>query len=113
DADEQHDRLSDLYETTLKKAPEFPAPPPPADGAKPADADQQKLISENQWLRSELRKSFLPPNTALAALSSARATDVRDRLFTNTAIDPARVFLTTNETGEATKDAVRLELKLR
>ena len=112
-ADDQHDRLSDLYETTLKKSPEFPAAPPPPDGAKPADQEQQNLVRENQWMRGELRKSFLPPNAELAALGSARGTAVRDALLTNTSIDPARVFLTTNETGEDNKDTVRLELKLR
>src|SRR5262249_8604544 len=111
----QHDRLSDLYETTLKKSPEFPASltPPPADGAKSADLDAQKIGNENQWLRGELRKSFLPANTELAALGSARGTAVRDALLTNSSSDRARVFLTTNETGEDNKGAVRLELKLR
>ncbi|HEY2837375.1 MAG TPA: DUF748 domain-containing protein [Rhizomicrobium sp.] len=114
-ADDQHDRLSDLYETTLKKSPEFPASltPPPSDSAKSADQDAQKTGNENQWLRSELRKSFLPPNIELAALGSARGTAVRDALLTNSGIDPARVFLTTNQTGEDNKDTVRLELKLR
>ena len=113
--DDRHDRLSDLYETTFKKSPEFPAnlTPPPADGAKPADQDAQKTANENQWMRGELRKSFLPPNTELAALGSARGTAVRDALLGKSTIDPARVFLTTNETGEDNKDAVRLELKLR
>jgi len=112
-ADDQHDRLSDLYEATLKKSPEFPTSPPPSDGAKPGDQEQQKLVSENQWMRGELRKSFLPANAELATLGSARGTAVRNALLTNSSIDPARVFLTTNETGEDNKDTVRLELKLR
>ena len=43
-ADDQHDRLSDLYEATLKKSPEFPAAltPPPSGTVKPADQEQQK-----------------------------------------------------------------------
>jgi hypothetical protein len=111
--DDQHDRLSDLYETILKKSPEFPAAPPPPDGAKAADQDRQNLVRENQWMRGELRKSFLPPNAELAALGSARGTAVRDALLAKASIDPARVFLTTNEVGEDNKDTVRLELKLR
>jgi len=112
-ADDQHDRLSDLYEATLKKSPEFPAAHAPANTTKAADQEQQKLAFENQWMRGELRKSFLPPNTELAALGSTRGTAVRDALLAKGTIDPARVFLTTNDAGEEAKGTVRLELKLR
>ena len=113
--DDQNDRLSSLYEDKLKKSPEFPdnLPPAPADPAKPLDADQQKEANENQWMRAELRKAFQPGNAELAALGSARGTAIRDALLAKGGIDPARVFLTTNETGEDTKNSVRLELKLR
>jgi uncharacterized protein involved in outer membrane biogenesis len=113
--DDQNGRLSDLYEDRLKKSPQFPdtLPPAPSDPAKPLDADQQKLANENLWMRAELRKAFQPGNAELATLGSARGTAIRDALLAKGSIDPARVFLTTNEAGEDVKNGVRLELKLR
>ena len=55
-----------------------------------------------------------PPSTGPRTRSgSARGTAVRDALLAKGSIDPARVFLTTNEVGENNKNTVRLELKLR
>jgi uncharacterized protein involved in outer membrane biogenesis len=119
DADEQHDRLEDLYRSKLGKRPAFPESLPALD-TKPAaagqpqpDADQQREMQETIWLRGELRNAFQPSNAELAMLGSARATAVRDALLAKGDIDPARVFLVTGQTGSAKDGHVRLELKLR
>ena len=118
DADEQHDRLEDLYRSKLGKRPAFPESLPALD-AKPAagqpqpDTDQQRQMQETVWLRGELRNAFMPSNADLAALGSARATAVRDALLAKGDIDAARVFLVTGQTGSASDGHVRLELKLR
>ncbi|HEX2761460.1 MAG TPA: DUF748 domain-containing protein, partial [Rhizomicrobium sp.] len=118
DADEQHDRLEDLYRSKLGKRPAFPQDLPaldfkPAAGQPQPDADQQREMQETIWLRGELRNAFMPSNAELAALGSARATAVRDALLAKGDIDPARVFLVTGQAGSANEGHVRLELKLR
>jgi hypothetical protein len=117
DADEQHDRLEDLYRAKLGKRPAYPEALPaldakPATGQPAPDADQLRQKQESAWLRGELGTAFLPSNAELAALGSARATAVRDALLAKGDIEPARVFLVTGQAGSATKDGVRLELKL-
>ena len=85
-AEEQHDRLEDIYRSKLGKRPAFPETLPALSDTKPAagqpqpDADQQRQMQETAWLRTELRNAFLPSNAELAALGSARATAVRDAL---------------------------------
>ena len=117
DADEQHDRLEELYRAKLGKRPTYPEALPALD-AKPVvgqpvpDADQLRQKQESVWLRGELRNAFLPSGAELAALGSARATAVRDALLAKGDIEPARVFLVTGQAATATKDGVRLELKL-
>ena len=74
---------------------------------------QQRQMQETIWLRGELRNAFLPSNTELAALGSARATAVRDALLAKGDIDPARLFLVTGQSGSAKDGHVRLELKLK
>jgi hypothetical protein len=118
DADEQHDRLEDLYRSKLGKRPAFPETLPaleakPAAGQQPPDAEQQRQMQETVWLRGELRNAFVPSSADLAALGSARATAVRDALLAKGDIDAARVFLVTGQTGSAKDGHVRLELKLR
>jgi hypothetical protein len=117
DADEQHDRLEDLYRSKLGKRPAYPETLPapdarPAAGQPAPDADQVRQSQECVWLRGELRSAFLPSNAELQALGSARATAVRDALLAKGDIEPARVFLVTGQAGSATKNGVRLELKL-
>lgn len=117
DADEQHDRLEDLYRSKLGKRPAYPESLPaldtkPAAGQPPPDADQQREMQETVWLRGELRNAFLPTNAELAALGSARATAVRDALLAKGDIEPTRVFLVTGQAATVMNGATRLELKL-
>ncbi|HET7085255.1 MAG TPA: DUF748 domain-containing protein [Rhizomicrobium sp.] len=114
DADEQHDRLTDLYRARLGKRPAYPESLPALDvKPPPPDADKQRQMQESIWLRGELRSAFLPANAELAALGSARATAVRDALLAKGDIDPMRVFLVTGQGGSASEGHVRLELKLK
>jgi hypothetical protein len=117
DADEQHDRLEDLYRSKLGKRPAFPESLPaldarPAAGQPAPDADQQRQMQETIWLRGQLRNAFMPTNAELAALGSARATAVRDALLAKGDIDAARVFLVTGQAATAMNGVARLELKL-
>lgn len=117
DADEQHDRLEDLYRSKLGKRPAFPESLPALDaktvaGQPQPDADQQRQMQETVWLRGELRNAFLPNNAELSALGSARATAVRDALLAKGDIEPTRVFLVTGQAATVMNGATRLELKL-
>jgi hypothetical protein len=116
DADEQHDRLEDLYRAKLGKKPAYPDYPADAlktaPGAKPdASDDDRRALLESQWLRGELLKSFMPSNDELAALGTARANAVRGALLADGSVDPARVFMSAGVTEADNEDHVRMELK--
>jgi Domain of Unknown Function (DUF748) len=116
DADDQHDRLEDLYRAKLGKKPAFPDFPADAlkaaPGAKPnAGDDDRRALLEIQWLRGELRTSFMPGNTELAALGTARATAVRNALLADGSVDAARVFLAAGMSEAANDGHSRMELK--
>ena len=116
EADEQHDRLEDLYRAKLGKKPAYPDFPADAlkaaPGAKPdASDDDRRALLESQWLRGELRKSFIPTNAELAALGTARADAVRSALLADGSVDPARVFMAAGLTEAVNQDHARMELK--
>jgi hypothetical protein len=116
DADDQHDRLVDLYRAKLGKKPALPDfaadALKTAPGAKPdASDDDRRTLLESQWLRTELRKSFMPSNAELAALGTARANAVRTALLADGSVDPARVFMSADATESADSGHSRMELK--
>ena len=116
DADEQHDRLEDLYRARLGKRPAYPDftadALKAAAGAKPdASDDDRRALLETQWLRAELRKNFMPSNAELAALGTARANAVRLALLTDGSVDPARVFMAAASTESSDSGHSRMELK--
>ena len=117
DTDDQHDRLEDLYRAKLGTRPAYPDftadQIKTAPGAKPdADDDDRKTLLEMQWLRGALRKNFMPGNTELAALGTARATAVRNALLADgSSVDPARVFMSADMMGTAHEGHSRMELK--
>jgi len=117
DADDQHDRLEDLYRAKLGKRPAYPDftadQLKTAPGAKPdASDDDRKSLLETQWLRGELRKSFMPSNAELTALGTARATAVRNALLADgSSVDPTRVFMSAGMTETASEGHSRMELK--
>ena len=115
-ADDQHDRLVDLYRAKLGKKPAIPDFPADAlkaaPGAKPdASDDDRRTLLESEWLRTELRKSFTPSNAELAALGTARANAVRTALLADGSVDPARVFMAAGATESADSGHSRMELK--
>lgn len=117
DADEQHDRLADLYRAKLGKKPAFPVfsadDLKAAPGAKPdASDDDRRTLLESQWLRGEMRQSLMPGNAELAALGTARATAVRNALLADgSSVDPARIFMVANMTETINEGHARMELK--
>lgn len=117
DADDQRDRLEDLYRAKLGKRPAYPDftadQLKSAAPAKPdASDDNRKTLLETQWLRGELRKSFTPGNAELAALGTARANAVRSALLADgSSVDPARVFMSAGITETANDGHSRMELK--
>jgi hypothetical protein len=116
DADDQHDRLEDLYRAKLGKKPAFPAftadQLKAAPGAKPdANDDDRRPLLEIQWMRNELRNGFMPGNPELAALGTARATAVRNALLADGSVEAARVFMATGITEAANEGHARMELK--
>ena len=116
DADEQHDRLEDLYRARLGKKPAYPDFPADAlkaaPGAKPdASDDDRRALLQSRWLRSELLKSFMPSNAELAALGTARANAVRGALLADGSVDPARVFMSADLAEAANEGHSRMELK--
>jgi hypothetical protein len=118
--DDLHDRLASLYRSKLGKRPSYPDALPPIADAKPAtaaapapDAKLERMLEESQWLHGELRDAFMPSNTDLANLGSARAAAVRDALLGKGDIEAERVFLVTDQTGTISDGHVRLELKLK
>ncbi len=116
DADEQHDRLEDLYRAKLGKKPAYPDFPADAlkaaPGAKPnASDDDRRSLLQSQWLRGELLKNFTPTSAELAALGTARANAVRSALLADGSVDPARVFVSAGLTEAANEGHSRMELK--
>jgi uncharacterized protein involved in outer membrane biogenesis len=117
DADDQHDRLEDLYRAKLGKRPAYPDfsadALKAAPGARPDASDEdRKTLLETQWLHGELRKSFMPGNAELAALGTARATAVRNALLADgSSVDPARLFMSAGMTETANDGRSRMELK--
>jgi uncharacterized protein involved in outer membrane biogenesis len=116
DADEQHDRLEDLYRAKLGKKPAYPDFPADrlktAPGAKPdASDDDRRTLLQSQWMHAELRNSFMPGSAELAALGTARANAVRGALLADGSVDPARVFLSAGLSEAANEGHARMELK--
>ncbi|HEY1876575.1 MAG TPA: DUF748 domain-containing protein [Rhizomicrobium sp.] len=116
DADDQHDRLEDLYRAKLGKKPAYPDFPADAlkaaPGAKPnASDDDRRALLESQWMRGEVRNSFMPGATELAALGTARATAVRNALLADGSVDAVRVFLAAGMSESANDGHARMELK--
>ncbi|HEX7855132.1 MAG TPA: DUF748 domain-containing protein [Sphingobium sp.] len=108
--DEQHDRLEALYKLRFRKGPSF------ADGTAEthgAGRTSQRKATEAHWLRTELRKSFVPTQKELEALGAARSAGIRDVLLAKGDIDPLRIFLATNAKLTEKDGLVRFEMKLR
>ena len=117
DPGELHDRLDSLYKAKFGKRPDYPDFTPDAlksvsNGKTDlSDGDRKNLIKA-QWLRTQLRTKFAPSSAELEALGKERATAIRNALLaSNTAIDPARVFLAGEAIAVPAEGHSRVELK--
>lgn len=105
--DERYDRLKALFKARLGRKPDAPAPAnPPKDG-------EARKAAEADWMRSELRTTFLPSFAELTKLGATRAVAVRDALLSSGNIDPTRVFMATQAATSAVDGHSRLELKFK
>jgi hypothetical protein len=93
--------LEAAYKVVAKVAPVYPA-----------DAQPQNPDARLAFLAGALLTQLKPDAAALTALGRDRARAVQDALLKNTEINAERVFITTERTPKAEKDAVRMEMKL-
>ena len=105
--DERYDRLKALFKARLGRKPNAPTP------ANPSKDGEVRKAGEADWMRSELRTTFLPSPAELTKLGAARAVAVRDALLSSGNIDPTRVFMATQATASTVGGQSRLELKLK
>lgn len=83
------------------------------DAVQVADQDAAQADPVIPLLETALRDKIVVGDNELFALATARATAIKQRLLTDTGIDPARVFLTAPAEGAASAAGVVLELALR
>jgi uncharacterized protein involved in outer membrane biogenesis len=94
-----------VYQTTLKSAPQYPPETETDEGVD--------VSARLAWIEAELLKNMHPDSARLEALARERAQAVQSALLANTAIDPQRLFITTDRKGAATPEgAIRMEMKL-
>ncbi|MGC8519761.1 MAG: DUF748 domain-containing protein [Steroidobacteraceae bacterium] len=118
-ASEQRKVLEALYRTRLHRRPVYPAPPVESPAASPpaktsASAERlARLHQQIRWLRAQLRPTVHLARGALVALGRARAQIVQNALLAHGTLDPKRVFLTTEQSGQPWHGRIRLQLRLR
>lgn len=114
---DQHTDLVNLYESKLGKKPEYPVFTPDAlqaaSNTSGPDENGRRQILETQWLHTQLRTTFAPSSTQLAALGAARAKAIRDALLSDGKVDPAHVFIASHLKATTADGRSRVELKLR
>ncbi len=86
--------------------------PPPAAADGPKLSREELLEARIGALEEGLRQRIAVGDSELFQLARARGEAVRDRLLTDTGIDPARVFLTAPVPARLTATAVVMELAL-
>ncbi len=115
DAGKKVDRLKAVYKASFGNGPKFPddAGVPKAGIFAGGEAKAAANAAQIKWLEAELRPKFAPTPTDLAALGQARAAAVKAALLSENAIDPARVFITTDKAVTAKNDKVVMELTVK
>jgi len=115
--DDQHKDLLNLYASKLGKTPQYPdfsaEALKTASNQSDLSEDGRREILETQWLRTQLRTTFAPSSTELAALGAARAKAIRDALLSDGKVDPTRVFMASDLTATVTDGRSRVELKIK
>lgn len=105
--------LDDLYRQAYGQKFTPPGDAEGQDAGQAADQDAAQADPVIPLLETALRDKIVVGDNELFALATARATAIKQRLLTDTGIDPARVFLTAPAEGAASAAGVVLELALR
>jgi len=124
--DKRYDRMKKIYKDRTGTKPEPPdfetglkdgSIPAPVDGsgedAEELDGSDARKYLETDWMREELRPSFMPTDAELDELGMARARAVRDALLADGTVAPERVFTNTDLAVSAHEDLARLELQIK
>ncbi len=112
--DAQADRLKAVYKAKFGKGPKFPDGEVAKAGMfAGGEAKAEAAAAQAQWLRTELLPKFAPDDAALAALGQARANAVKEALLGDGALDPGRVFLSTNATVKPKDASVEMEIGVK
>jgi hypothetical protein len=94
-------------------APKIPEPPAPPEGTSRGDAKAMRDAAAIEYLQKTAHDAIVVSADELAALGEARAKSIQHALLTDTALEPARVFLA-REGKVSTQDGkVRYELGLK
>lgn len=97
--------LEAAYKSNTGNSPAYP----PELLAKDDETRQKRLA----WLQAAVLESLMPSPTELDELARTRAQAVQSTLISTGAIDPQRVFITTNrEAAKSPQGLVRMEMKL-
>lgn len=124
--DKRYDRMKKIYKDRTGAKPEPPdfetglkdgSIPAPVDGsgedADELDGSDARKYLETDWMREELRPSFMPTDAELDELGMARARAVRDALLADGTVAPERVFTNTDLAVSAHENLARLELQIK
>ncbi len=113
----QLDVLAAVHKKQTGAAPKYLAQPeasaaPDAPAPSKDEAKAQQITANIAFLRQELHARISVDEQEMTALVQQRAAAIQQLLLTDTKIDPARVFLVTNNKAKAQANSVRLELTL-
>ena len=120
--DKRYDRLKRIYRDQTGTKPEPPdyktqleegTIEAPMDGEEQLEGGNARKYLETNWMREELRASFMPSDAELDELGAARAVAVRDILLADGTVAPERVFSNTDLMVAAFEESARLELEIK
>jgi hypothetical protein len=102
--------LAALIEQRSGAAPVVPEPPAPADGTSREEAKALAQKAELDYLEQAARALVVVDEAEFGRLAEQRARAIQAALLTDTKLEPARVFLSTEGKVTAHEGQVRLEL---
>ncbi|MEO0908508.1 MAG: DUF748 domain-containing protein, partial [Pseudomonadota bacterium] len=120
--DKRYDRMKRIYRDQTGTKPEPPdyktqleegTIEAPMDGEEQLEGGNARKYLESNWMREELRASFMPSDAELDELGAARAVAVRDILLADGTVAPERVFSNTDLMVSAFEESARLELQIK
>lgn len=99
--------LTTLYGKKFAHAPKFP------DSTGGKQTQPEEIAARIAFLEAELRARIVVDDADLQSLAQQRALALQQALLTDTALDPARVFLVASGKIKSQDGLVRLELSLQ